>query len=64
MTDAIKEMAEKSAGIFRKSAEETGSESLVDLEAIVRDVARRDYGASLDDDTLWDIMCSVRNAAV
>ena len=63
MTDAIKEMAEKSAGIFRKSAEETGSESLVDLEAIVRDVAWRDYGASLDDDTLWDVMCSVRSSA-
>ena len=64
MTDAIKEMAEKSAGIFRKSAEEMGSESLVDLEAIVRDVARRDYGASLDDDTLWDVMCSVRSSSV
>lgn len=63
MTEATKEIAEKSAGIFRKSAEEMGSESLVDLEAIVRDVAWRDYGASLDDDTLWDIMCSVRNAA-
>jgi hypothetical protein len=31
--------------------------------SMVRDAVWRDYGASLDDDTLWDVMCSAMNAA-